>query len=65
MRRIVRLFLPWFVVAVFAVLYSRFVWPALVGGHPLGVTIGAFVSLVFVSLALAALTMSWDVLRGR
>jgi hypothetical protein len=64
-RRAALLVLPWAFLIVFAYLYLTIILPRAMSGHLVGACFGLFVSMVFVTFVVAALTFSRDVLTGR
>jgi len=64
-RRVVALLVPWVFLVVFATMYLNFLWPRMIAGSWLAIAVGTLVALVFLSFALAAITFSRDVFRGR
>jgi hypothetical protein len=62
-RRLRVLVLPWAFVLALAWVYVRVGWPLLTGGHVLGIVAGAVLSTVLLSSALAAITVTRDVMR--
>jgi hypothetical protein len=64
-RKLALLVLPWAFLIVFAYLYLTIILPRAMSGHLLGACFGLFVSMVFVTFVVAALTFSRDVLTGR
>ncbi len=64
-RKAALLMLPWAFLIVFAYLYLTIILPRAMSGHLIGACFGLFVSMVFVTFVVAALTFSRDVLTGR
>ena len=64
-QKLALLVLPWLFLIVFAYLYLTVLLPRALAGHLLSLCLGAFVAMVFVTFAVAALTFSRDVLSGK
>ena len=57
--------MPWVFLLVFGFMYINFLLPKISAGGFAAVCLGAVVTLVFISFAIAAVTFSRDVLSGR
>jgi hypothetical protein len=62
---VVALAVPWVFLCAFATLYALLLLPRMRDGAVVALCLGAFVALVFVSFAAAAVTFSRDVVSGR
>jgi hypothetical protein len=64
-RRIGVLIAPWAFVCLFTVVWFGLLLPRALDGHVLMIVVCLVAGLALVCFALAAITFSWDVLRGR
>jgi hypothetical protein len=64
-RRLSVLVAPWLFVCAFAAIWFGVLLPRAMDGNVLLIGVCALAGCALVSFALAAVTFSWDVLRGR